>query len=172
MAALLMELVDAEYAFVLHTRDPVTGDSSTVAGEVCVGLGETLVGNEPGRALSFACGKAPGSACEVRSLPSKPAGRFAPAGGTVIARSDSNGEDLEGFAGAGLYDSVTVMPTEERVVHYGDVGIVWDAAERENLARRLTEVAAKVEEIMGAPQDIEGAIVGGEIVLLQTRAQV
>lgn len=27
---------------------------------------------------------------------------------TLIFRSDSNGEDLEGYAGAGLYDSVTM----------------------------------------------------------------
>ena len=29
---------------------------------------------------------------------------LAPAEGTLIARSDANGEDLDNFAGAGLYD--------------------------------------------------------------------
>jgi hypothetical protein len=31
-------------------------------------------------------------------------GLYVPHGGTLIARSDTNGEDLEAFAGAGLYD--------------------------------------------------------------------
>jgi hypothetical protein len=43
-------------------------------------------------------------AYEVHSLPSKRVGLYAPHGGTLIARSDTNGEDLEAFAGAGLYD--------------------------------------------------------------------
>jgi len=29
---------------------------------------------------------------------------------SLIFRSDSNGEDLEGYAGAGLYDSITMDP--------------------------------------------------------------
>lgn len=61
------------------------------------------VGNYPGRALSFSL--PPGSSQpELHSLPSKRVGLFAPHGGTLIARSDTNGEDLEAFAGAGLYD--------------------------------------------------------------------
>lgn len=61
------------------------------------------VGNYPGRALSFSI--PPGSASpELQSLPSKRVGLYAPHGGTLIARSDTNGEDLEAFAGAGLYD--------------------------------------------------------------------
>ena len=37
----------------------------------------------------------------VDGLPSKRLGLFAAAGGALIVRSDSNGEDLEAFAGAG-----------------------------------------------------------------------
>ena len=36
------------------------------------------------------------------SLPSKRLGLFTAAASTIIARSDSNGEDLEAFAGAGM----------------------------------------------------------------------
>lgn len=46
----------AEYAFVLHTANPVTGALGEVFGEVVVGMGEALVGNHPGRALSFKAG--------------------------------------------------------------------------------------------------------------------
>lgn len=43
----------AQYAFVVHTADPLTGDAGTTVGELVVGMGEALVGNLPGRALSF-----------------------------------------------------------------------------------------------------------------------
>lgn len=38
---------------------------------------------------------------KVMSLPSKLQGLYTVSGSTIIARSDSNGEDLEAFAGAG-----------------------------------------------------------------------
>jgi alpha-glucan,water dikinase len=64
---------------------------------------DAQVGNYPGRALAFSI--PPGSnQPEFLALPSKRVGLFAPHGGTLIARSDTNGEDLEAFAGAGLYD--------------------------------------------------------------------
>ncbi len=41
---------------------------------------------------------------QVLALPSKREALYAPAGGTLIARSDANAEDLEQYAAAGLYD--------------------------------------------------------------------
>lgn len=38
---------------MVHTAHPVTGAKGELFGEVVVGLGEALVGNYPGRALSF-----------------------------------------------------------------------------------------------------------------------
>ena len=171
MATLLMEVVPAEHAFVLHTANPLTGDAGEVFGEVCVGLGEALVGNEPGSALSFTAAKTPGSIPMVKQLPSKPIAHRTPYT-TMIVRSDSNGEDLEGFAGAGLYDSVTVVATEEQVVSYADEPLVWDDAMRTRLMSRLAELAVAVEAEMGCPQDIEGCVVGEHIYVLQSRNQV
>ena len=51
VAVLNMELCDAEFAFVLHSKDPTTfedADADIMCGEICVGLGESLVGNDPG----------------------------------------------------------------------------------------------------------------------------
>ena len=177
MATLLMEVVPAELSFVLHTANPITGDGGEVFGEVCVGLGEALVGNEPGAALSFTASKtAPGFPAVVRSLPSKPVSHHpagvVPGAGTIIARSDSNGEDLEGFAGAGLYDSVTVDPTETRCVDYANEWIVWDAGRRQALMSKLAELAVAVETQMGAPQDIEGCVVGDTVYVVQSRNQI
>ena len=74
----------------------------------------------------------------VRSLPSKPVSHHPPDGlPTMIVRSDSNGEDLEGFAGAGLYDSVTVAPTVPKIVNYADEWLIWDAPRRTALMVRI-----------------------------------
>jgi phosphoglucan,water dikinase len=43
MAVLIQELVDADFAFVLHTVNPVTRDPDALYAEIVVGLGETLV---------------------------------------------------------------------------------------------------------------------------------
>ena len=51
-----MQVVPAEYAFVLHTANPITGARGQVFGELVHGMGEALVGNHPGRALSFKAG--------------------------------------------------------------------------------------------------------------------
>jgi hypothetical protein len=173
MATLLMEVVPAEFAFVLHTANPLNGDQTEVFGEICVGLGEALVGNEPGSALSFTAKKAPGFPSTVRNLPSKMVSHHPPKDNpTIIARSDSNGEDLEGFAGAGLYDSVTVAPTETKIVNYTENWLVWDADRRTALMAKLAELAVAIEVEMKAPQDIEGCIVGDDIYVLQSRNQV
>jgi alpha-glucan,water dikinase len=103
MAVLVQRLVEAEYAFVIHTVNPSNDDKNYMYAEVVVGLGETLVGNFPGRALGFAMRKDLSAPPEIQSLPSKSVALF---GGGLIFRSDSNGEDLPGFAGAGLYDSI------------------------------------------------------------------
>merc|ERR1719253_1722959 len=102
MAVLVQRLVEAEYAFVIHTVNPQTEDPAEMYAELVVGLGETLVGNYPGRALGFACNKDGRSPPRVPSLPSKSKALH---GAGLIFRSDSNAEDLPGFAGAGLYDS-------------------------------------------------------------------
>ena len=49
-------------------------------------------------------------------FPSKSDGMFVPE--SLIFRSDSNGEDLEGYAGAGLYDSITMDITVMKKVDY------------------------------------------------------
>jgi len=46
-----MQVVPADYAYVLHTSDPVTGTSGQAFGEAVVGMGEALVGNYPGRCV-------------------------------------------------------------------------------------------------------------------------
>ena len=48
-----MQVVPAQYAFVVHTANPISKQKGETFGEVVMGMGEALVGNYPGRALSF-----------------------------------------------------------------------------------------------------------------------
>jgi len=174
LAVLVQPLVTAQYAFVIHTKSPLPGaEPGEQLVELCVGLGESLVSNSPGRALSASVGGG-GKSITVHVFPSKPVGVFAPEGGTVIFRSDSNGEDLEGFAGAGLYDSVTVRSCEHCSIGYAKEPLFFDAGFRNNLLTTLYELGRKIEANFGGqPQDIEGAVAAdGKVIVTQSRPQV
>lgn len=54
MSVLVQKVVEADYAFVIHTKDPVSNDPNVLYAEVVIGLGETLVGTFEGQAFSFA----------------------------------------------------------------------------------------------------------------------
>ena len=176
VAVLNMELCDAEFAFVLHSKDPTstTEDDDIMCGEICVGLGEALVGNDPGRALGFRVDKKTKQVLEITSQPSKPVAYYSPKN-AYIARSDSNGEDLEDFAGAGLYDSIPTAETYSQPAEYSSCDLIWNQQFRDELLQKLCDLAVDVERANGGKaQDIEGCVLrdSRELVLLQTRAQV
>jgi len=170
MAVLVQRLVEAEYAFVIHTVNPSNDDKDYMYAEVVVGLGETLVGNFPGRALGFQMRKDAKQGPEVQSLPSKSTALF---GGGLIFRSDSNGEDLPGFAGAGLYDSIPMVTNSEKIVQYHNERLVVDESFADELMRGICKVAVDVEKAYGGvAQDIEGCYKDGKFYVVQTRPQV
>eukprot|EP00286_Rhodomonas_abbreviata_P000694 CAMPEP_0181291048 /NCGR_PEP_ID=MMETSP1101-20121128/1749_1 /TAXON_ID=46948 /ORGANISM="Rhodomonas abbreviata, Strain Caron Lab Isolate" /LENGTH=1087 /DNA_ID=CAMNT_0023395393 /DNA_START=89 /DNA_END=3353 /DNA_ORIENTATION=+ len=170
MGVLVQQVVPAQYSFVLHTENPISGSKDEIMGELVVGLGEALVGNYPGRALSFVMNKKTGD-ITVSRFPSKRAGVFL-ADSTLIFRSDSNGEDLEGFAGAGLYESVMATPAKESPVDYNENKIMWDEGFRNAILDKLLTVGKAVEGAMTGPQDIEGCVVDDDVYVVQTRPQV
>jgi alpha-glucan, water dikinase len=168
MAVLVQQVVPAEYAFVVHTVNPSTGNARELLAEVVLGLGETLVGNFPGRAFSFSWDKTTAQATAL-SYPSKSTGLY---GAGLIFRSDSNGEDLAGYAGAGLYDSVLLEPPRPVVLDYTQEPLVWDDAFRQNLQGQIARAGLEIERVLGSAQDIEGAVAQGQIHVVQTRPQV
>eukprot|EP00262_Sarcandra_glabra_P002083 TRINITY_DN1233_c0_g2_i1.p1 TRINITY_DN1233_c0_g2~~TRINITY_DN1233_c0_g2_i1.p1 ORF type:complete len:1456 (+),score=336.06 TRINITY_DN1233_c0_g2_i1:107-4474(+) len=170
MAVLIQEIISADYAFVIHTTNPSSGDSSEIYAEVVKGLGETLVGAYPGRALSFVCKKNGLSSPIVLGYPSKPVGLFIRQ--SIIFRSDSNGEDLEGYAGAGLYDSVPMDEEEKVVLDYSSDPLMIDANFRKSILSSIASAGHAIEELYGSPQDIEGVVKDGKIFVVQTRPQV
>jgi len=168
MAVLIQQVVPADYAFVIHTINPSTGNKNELFAEAVLGLGETLVGNYPGRALSFIWDKSTPKA-SILSYPSKSIGLH---GSGLIFRSDSNGEDLEGYAGAGLYDSVLLDPPREESLDYSEERLIWDQTFREEMAAKIAKVGLEVERACGSPQDVEGGVAQGNFYVVQTRPQV
>jgi alpha-glucan,water dikinase len=167
MAVLIQQVIEAEYAFVIHTVNPSTGNRDELYAEVVLGLGETLVGNYPGRALSFVCGRK-SMQPELLAFPSKSVGLY---GSGLIFRSDSNGEDLPGYAGAGLYDSIMLQPSREVVLDYSQERAVWDENFRANLLLSIARLGFAVADAFDSPQDIEGVVANSGYYVVQTRAQ-
>ena len=89
----------------------------------------------------------------------------------MIFRSDSNGEDLAGYAGAGLYDSVFLPPPRRARLDYSEEPLVWDENFRNHLLASIARLGLAVESALGSAQDIEGAVARGEYFLVQTRPQ-
>ncbi|KAL2903324.1 Alpha-glucan water dikinase chloroplastic [Bienertia sinuspersici] len=171
MAVLVQEIVSADYAFVIHTTNPSSGDSSEIYAEVVKGLGETLVGAYPGRALSFISKKNDLNSPKVLGFPSKPIGLFIKR--SIIFRSDSNGEDLEGYAGAGLYDSVPMDEEEKVMLDYSVDPLMNDSNFRQSVLSSIARAGSAIEELYGgSPQDIEGVVKDGKIFVVQTRPQM
>ena len=138
--------------------------------EVVAGQGEALVGNHPGRALGYTCAKDGSGSPSVCSAPSKSISLM---GKGLIFRSDSNAEDLPGFAGAGLFDSVPMVEHSRRTMSYRHEKILNDRGFTDEMMVKIAKASAAVEEAMGGvPQDIEGCVVGGEVYVVQTRPQV
>jgi alpha-glucan,water dikinase len=168
MAVLVQEVVPAQYAYIIHTVHPFSGNKQEAYAEVVLGLGETLAGNYPGRALSCTCPKGSGDS-RLLTYPSKSIGLY---GEGLIFRSDSNAEDLAGYAGAGLYSSFSLDPPEEVHLNYTDEPLLQDKAFRREFLSKVGELGLIVEEAMGSPQDIEGAFVEERYHVVQTRPQV
>lgn len=168
MAVLVQEVVPADYAFVIHTVNPVNGNVNELFAEMVLGLGETLVGNHPGRALRLVCDKKTGQH-KIQAYPSKSTGLF---GSGLIFRSDSNGEDLAGYAGAGLYDSVLLEPPVEKTLDYAHEPLVGDEHFQREIFGNILRLGLEVEKAFGSPQDIEGAVTQGKFFVVQSRPQV
>ncbi|XP_042987360.1 alpha-glucan water dikinase 2 isoform X2 [Carya illinoinensis] len=170
MAVLVQEVICGQYAFVTHTKNPLSGDTSEIYTEVVKGLGETLVGAYPGRAMSFITKKTSLMSHVVIGYPSKLIGLYCKQ--SIIFRSDSNGEDLEGYAGAGLYDSVVMDKVEKVVLDYSNDRLIVDKTFQNSLFSKIAEAGKIIEGLYGCPQDIEGVVKDGAIYVVQSRPQI
>ena len=169
MAVLCQKIIPAEYAFVIHTKNPSTNDTNEVYCEVVYGMGETLVGFYEGHSLSFIYNKS-NKNISIKSYPNK---SIALKNSGFIFRSDSNTEDLEGFAGAGLFDSIPMVENEVINMAYKDNQLLKDNEFVKKLCIKIAELGIETEKLFnGEPQDIEGVYYKEQIYIVQTRPQV
>ena len=169
MSVLGQQVISGDYAFVLHTTNPMNNNSEEIYGEIVIGLGETLVGAYEGRALSFIANKSTGK-ISIENFPNK---SVYLKGSGFIFRSDSNSEDLPGFAGAGLFDSFLIDEPQSLISRYSESDIIVNAGIRTFLLEGLRELGILIEEIYwGIAQDIEGVIQNNKLFVVQARPQV
>ncbi len=90
-----------------------------------------------------------------------------------IFRSDSNSEDLHGFAGAGLFDSYPMTETKSFRIIYHKEKIIADQSFRDFFMKKVAEIGQQVENVYdGDAQDIEGCFYDSKFYVVQTRPQV
>jgi len=168
MAVLCQKIIPAEYAYVIHTKNPTTNNENELFAEMVCGMGETLVGAYEGQSFSFAYNKSNGN-YDIQSYPNK---SISLRNSGFIFRSDSNTEDLEGFSGAGLFDSVPMVNDNEVEMAYHNDKLFTDRGFVDNAIKKIAGLGIGVEKLYGFAQDIEGVYYNGNFYIVQTRPQV
>ena len=168
MSVLIQKIIPAEYAYVIHTKNPTNNSNKEIFAEVVSGMGETLVGAYEGQSFSFIFNKE-NKNYEIKSYPNK---SIALKNSGFIFRSDSNMEDLEGFSGAGLFDSIPMIENKEIEMSYSGDKLFKDKKFVDNLVNKIGEIGIGIEKLYGFEQDIEGVYYNGEFYVVQTRPQV
>ena len=146
MAILVQELLTPELSFVLHTRSPIDGDENVVQAEVALGLGETLASGTRGSPWRLAATKGDGP---VRTL------AFANFSEALVVGKEGKADGK----------------MRKEVADYSKVELSVKAQAREELGKKLARVGQLLEEKLGGAQDVEGAVVGGEVYIVQSRPQ-
>ena len=144
MAVLIQQMILPDYCFVMHTVNPVSHREHEIYVELAVGLGETLAaGASRGTPYRMVCDKNTGEM-------------------NMLAFADFSAALWPDDAAGGIIT---------KRVDYAKVALSIDGKLRKRLGRRLAAVGRFVEQSFGRPQDIEGAIAGDEIWLVQSRPQ-
>ena len=89
-----------------------------------------------------------------------------------IFRSDSNSEDLAGFAGAGLFDSYTMNKESTSRIKYSEELLIKDEKFQHEFMEKTGKIGKAIEDVYGEAQDIEGCYHDGKFFVVQTRPQV
>jgi phosphoglucan,water dikinase len=143
MAVLIQKMLAPDHSFIIHTTNPINHSRREVYIELAVGLGETL------------------ASASVRGTPYRLVYDKESGSVTTLAFA-SFSQALQPAPGGGL---------ARRTLDYSQVDLSCDSVARQILGRRLSAVASFVEAAFCKPQDIEGAVVGEEIYLVQARPQ-
>ncbi|KAL2649665.1 hypothetical protein R1flu_017793 [Riccia fluitans] len=147
MAILVQELISPDLSFVLHTVSPIDKDKNVVQAEIASGLGETLASGTRGSPWRLAANKFTGA---VKTL------AFANFSEELIVRAGEKTADGKMVAQVADYSTKTLSV---------------DGSYRKQIGQSLATIGFFLEQKFGAPQDIEGCIVGKDIYIVQARPQ-
>jgi phosphoglucan,water dikinase len=166
MAVLVQELVNADFAFVLHTVNPITRDPRALYAEIVAGLGETLVSAETlGEPYRLTCDKQ-SEAVTILAFANFSKAARPNSYQDSLAFCEGAGRGEEGLSQTGLSEKLS-----REILDYSKSNLSRDPATLESLGRRLCRIGTFVERALGKAQDIEGAIVQDKIYLVQARPQ-
>jgi phosphoglucan,water dikinase len=143
MALIIQQMIAPEYSFVLHTVNPLSRNIEEVYAEIAVGLGETL------------------ASAAARGTPYR-----------LVCHKKSGNVQTLAFANFGYAlraDSKSAVTRE--LIDYSRVPLSRESELRSAIGRRLASIGNRVENAFNKPQDIEGAIMGNKIYLVQSRPQ-
>ena len=169
VSVLIQKIIPTEYAFVIHTKNPLNNNNNEIFAEVVNGMGETLVGAYEGQSFSFIYNKN-NKQFNINSYQNKSI-KLLNEG--FIFRSDSNMEDIENFSGAGLFDSVPMIDDKIIYMKYFDDKLYIDDNFVNKIVNGICDIGINVEMLYnGKPQDIEGVYYNGDFYVVQSRPQV
>ncbi len=144
MAVLVQPMVEPDLSFIMHTTDPATGRQDRALVELAVGLGETLASAcQPGTPYRLECDRNTGK--------------------STLVRFASYSFDLR--------PSRSASEIVRKRLNYAKVPLSSELNTARVLGRRLAKIASFLEDRLGRAQDVEGALVGDDIYVVQTRAQ-
>jgi phosphoglucan,water dikinase len=165
MALLIQGLIPAEYSFIMHTVNPVNHAPEECLVELAVGLGEVLASAAyPGNPFRLICHK---GTCETRMEAFASFSASLHPTGQVVSKALPSAP-AEKQAGRET-DSIGIL--DRKTITYSQVECARNGEFRRALGARLAAIARLVEHAFQTPQDVEGAILGDNIYLVQSRTQ-
>ena len=139
MGVVIQEMLDAEVAGVLFTKDPVSGDENKIIINAALGLGESVVSGEVTPDTIFVKRKK-AYVFEVEKM--------------IVGEKEFRIVADEGAGTKHVLNSKSEKSTLS--LQHDEI-------------MRLCETAVEIEAKLGTPQDIEWATQGGKVYILQTR---
>jgi phosphoglucan,water dikinase len=163
MAVLLQQQVAPQFSFVLHTASALGGDSGSLTAELASGLGETLASGTRGSPWRLEVDKQSGKARTLAFANFSTALQSGASSKALAAAGPSSGSSTSG--------QVIQSQSRNPVVDYSKEKLSTDEDFRQQLATKLCKVGCLLEESFHGPQDVEGAVDGDTVYIVQTRPQ-
>lgn len=167
-ACAVQEMLAPDLSYVLHTKDPMEESGSnvdSVYAEIAPGMGETLASGTEGSAWRMSVGS---KAEDVKMR------AFANFSEAYMPVSEAQGQLVPGNSIYGSQDEtdpVVAGMVSKRTVAYSNHYLSKDEDKRKELAVNLYKVGKFLEAELGGPQDVEGAVVGESMYVVQSRPQ-